>query len=204
MDQLVVSARKRDAVGKGAVSKLRREGRIPAVVYGRAISPVALDLNEIEFLKTLKKVSESTIIKLDVDGTVLEAFVKEANRNIINGKLLHVDFYAIERGKLLRAHVSLHVSGSPVGVREGGILETPLHEIEVECMPKDLPEQITIDVSALKVNEALHARDIVLPAGVKLIGNGDQVVALVKFARSESPAEGAEEAAAPAAPAAAE
>lgn len=199
MDQLVVSARKRDAVGKGAVSKLRREGRIPAVVYGRAISPVALDLNEIEFLKTLKKVSESTIIKLDVDGTVMEAFVKEANRNIINGKLLHVDFYAIERGKLLRAHVSLHVSGSPVGVREGGILETPLHEIEVECMPKDLPEQITVDVSALKGNESLHARDIVLPAGVKLIGSGDQVVALVKFARSETAAEGAEDAAAPAA-----
>jgi large subunit ribosomal protein L25 len=194
MDQLVVSARKRDAVGKGAVSKLRREGRIPAVVYGRVIDAMALDLNEIEFLKTLKKVSESTIIKLDVDGTVIEAFVKEANRNIINGKLLHVDFYAIERGKLLRAHVPLHVSGSPAGVREGGILETPLHEIEVECMPKDLPEQITVDVSALKGNESLHARDIVLPAGVKLMGSGDQVVALVKFARAESPAEGAVEA----------
>lgn len=199
MDQLVVSARKRDAVGKGAVSKLRREGRIPAVVYGRAISPVALDLNEIEFLKTLKKVSESTIIKLDVDGTVMEAFVKKANRNIIDGKLLHVDFYAIERGKVLRAHVSLRVSGSPIGVREGGILETPLHEIEVECLPKDLPQQITVDVTNLKGNEAIHVRDIALPAGVKLLGSGDQVVALVKFARSETPAEEAEESAAPAA-----
>jgi len=195
MDQLVVSARKRDVVGKGPVARLRREGRVPAVVYGRGTESISLDLDEVSFLKTLKKVSESTILKLDIDGKSLEVFVKQAKRNIIDGKLIHVDFYAIERGKLLRAHVPVHVSGSPVGVREGGILETPLHEIEVECLPKDLPEQITVDISALKGNESIHARDIPLPSGVKLLGSGDQVVAVVKFSRSEAAAVDSEEAA---------
>jgi large subunit ribosomal protein L25 len=91
--------------------------------------------------------------------------------------------------------VSLRIQGNPIGVREGGILETPLHDIEVECLPGDLPERLDVDVSSLKANQAIHVRDLVLGDKVKLISNPDQVVALVKFAKAET-APAAEEAAA--------
>jgi large subunit ribosomal protein L25 len=175
------------------------------VLYGRGGVSVAIDLDGREFSNQIKNISESTIVKVEVEGKTYEAFVKDTQRSITEGGILHVDFYEVESGVALRAHVSLRLLGSPAGVREGGILESPLHEIEVECLPKDLPERVDIDISALKVNQSLHVRDIKLGEGVRLISNEDQVVALVKYAREESAAPAADEseAAAAAAPAAA-
>jgi large subunit ribosomal protein L25 len=176
------------------------------VLYGRSGQAVAIDLDAKEFAGRVKNISESTIVKVEVDGKAYDAFVKDTQRNIMDGNILHVDFYEVESGVLLRARVSIHLKGNPSGVREGGILEFPLHEIEVECFPKDLPERIEVDVSGLGVNQSIHVRDIVLADGVKLISAGDQVVALVKYAKEEAAAAStAEEAAAAAAgPAAAE
>jgi large subunit ribosomal protein L25 len=163
---------------------------------------VAIDLDALEFVNKARNVSESTIVKVEVDGKSFDAFVKDTQRDIVAGSILHVDFYEVESGVTLRAHVSVHVNGTPVGVREGGVLESPLHEIEVECLPKDLPERIDVDISALKVNQSFHVRDIALGEGVRLLSNPDQVVALVKFAREEVVAAPAAEEAAAAAPAA--
>jgi large subunit ribosomal protein L25 len=170
------------------------------VLYGRTGKAISLDLDALEFVRGTKNISESTIVKVEVDGKSYDAFVKNTQRNIIDGNLLHVDFYEVESGVVLRAKVSLHISGNPIGVREGGILEKPLHEIEVECLPKDLPERIEVDVSGLNVNQSLHVRDIPLGEGVRLVSAPDQVVALVKFAKAEAvAAPTAEEAAAAAA-----
>jgi large subunit ribosomal protein L25 len=157
---------------------------------------VAIDLDAREFSNRVKNISESTIVKLELEGKTYEAFVKDTQRSITEGNILHVDLYEVESGVALRTHVSLHLVGNPAGVREGGILESPLHEIEVECLPKDLPERIEIDISELKVNQSLHVKDINLGEGVRLISNGDQVVALVKYAREEAAAPAADEAAA--------
>jgi large subunit ribosomal protein L25 len=146
-------------------------------------------------MTSVKGISESTIVKVDINGNVHEAFVKATQRDITDGAILHIDFYEIEGNALLRARVSLRIQGNPIGVREGGILENPLHDIEVECLPKDLPERLDVDVSGLKANQAIHVRDLVLGDGVKLISNPDQVIALVKFAKAEA-APAAEEAAA--------
>ncbi|MDR2602299.1 MAG: 50S ribosomal protein L25 [Spirochaetaceae bacterium] len=186
-------AKKRNETGSAAASRLRRAGRIPAVIYGHN-ETVSLDLDEKEFVSGIKGLTESTIVTVEFDGTVHEAFVKSAQRNITTGKILHVDFYEIQGGKILRTKVSIRTYGNPVGVREGGVLETPLHEIEVECMPKDLPPRIEVDISGLKANQAIHAGDLPLGEGVKLISSPDKVVALVKFARQDktSRAEAAE------------
>jgi large subunit ribosomal protein L25 len=181
---------------------MRRSGRIPAVLYGRSGKAIAIDLDAREFSGGVKHISESTIVKVEVDGKSYDAFVKDTQRNIVDGNILHVDFYEVESGVLLRARVSLHLKGNPVGVREGGVLEFPLHEVEVECFPKDLPERIEIDVSDLGVNQSIHLRDLALAEGVKLMSAGDQVVALVKYAKEEAAAPAEEEAAAPAAAAA--
>jgi large subunit ribosomal protein L25 len=200
MGKVVLSAKNRQEAGSAASRRIRRSGRIPAVLYGRTGKSIPLDLDALEFVRGTKNISESTIVKVEVDGKSYDAFVKDAQRNIIDGNLLHVDFYEVESGVVLRAKVSLHISGNPIGVREGGILEKPLHEIEVECLPKDLPERIEVDVSSLNVNQSLHVRDIPLGEGVRLVSAPDQVVALVKFAKAEVVAEpSAEEAAAAAA-----
>ena len=199
MGNVVLSAKNRQQSGSAEARRIRRSGRIPAVLYGRTGKAISLDLDALEFSRSTKGISESTIVKVEVDGKSYDAFVKDTQRNIIDGNILHVDFYEVESGVILRAKVSLHITGNPVGVREGGNLENPLHEIEVECLPQDLPERIEVDVSGLKVNQSLHVRDIPLGEGVKLISAADQVVALVKFAKAEAAPAAAEAAAAAAA-----
>ena len=196
MSKLVLQAKNREKTGSAEARRCRRSGRIPAVLYGRKGTAVSLDLDAHEFTIGAKNISESTIVKVEVDGKSYDAFVKDTQRNIIDGKILHVDFYEVESGVILRAKVTLHLSGNPIGVREGGNLENPLHEIEVECLPQDLPERIIVDVSGLKANQAIHVRDIPLADGVKLISNPDQVVALVKFAKGEAAKPGEAEGAA--------
>ena len=206
MSKVVLQAKNRQKSGSAESRRIRRNGRIPAVIYGRSGKAVSIDLDSSEFIKNTKGISESTIVKVDVSGSPdksYDAFVKATQRNIIDGKILHIDFYEVESGIALRAKVSLILQGNPVGVREGGMLENPVHEIEIECLPKDLPERIEIDISGLKANQSLHVRDIPLAEGVRLLSNPDQVVALVKFAKAEAAAAVATEATAAAAPSAA-
>lgn len=186
MSQVVFTARNRTGKGSADARRVRRSGRIPAVIYGHSGEAASIDLDALEFTNGVKGISESTIVKLDIEGQSHDAFVKAAQRNITDGKILHVDFYEVESDMLFRAKVPILIHGNPIGVREGGILELPLHEIEVECLPKDLPERLNVDVSELKVNQSIHVRDLPLGEGVRLISAGDQVVALVKFAKAES------------------
>jgi large subunit ribosomal protein L25 len=197
MSQVVLAARNRVGKGSAEARRIRRSGRIPAVLYGRSGTSIAIDLDAREFSNRVKNISESTIVKVEVEGaSSYDAFVKDAQRSITEGAILHVDFYEVESGVALRARVSLHLVGNPVGVREGGVLESPLHEIEVECFPKDLPERIEVDISELKVNQSIHVRDLKLGDGVRLLSNADQVIALVKYAKEEVAAPVAEEVAA--------
>jgi large subunit ribosomal protein L25 len=186
VSKVVFKAASRVDSGSSFARRLRRSGRIPAVIYGRKGNPLSIDLDSKEFMTNIRGISESTIVGVDVEGTVHEAFVKSTQRNIRDGNILHVDFYEIESNTLVRARVSLHIHGNPIGVREGGVLETPLHDIEVECLPKDLPERLDVDIAALNVNQSIHVRDLALGDGVKLISNSEQVVALVKFAKAEA------------------
>jgi len=199
MSKVVLQAKSRQKYGSAESRRMRHSGRIPAVIYGRSGKSVSIDLDSVDFVKSTKGISESTIVKVQVDDKSYDAFVKDTQRNIIDGKILHIDFYEVESGVSLRAKVSLVFSGNPIGVREGGMLETPIHEIEIECLPKDLPERIEIDISGLKANHSFYIRDIPLGSGIKLLSNPDLAVALVKFAKADASAAVAAEAAAPAA-----
>jgi large subunit ribosomal protein L25 len=185
MSQVVLKARDRDGVGSAVARRLRRAGRVPGVLYGRSGKAFSLDLDAREFSNSIKNVTESTIVKIEFADRSFDAFVKDTQRNIKDGNILHVDFYEVEKDIVLRAKVRVHVHGNPVGVRDGGILETSLREIEVECLPQYLPSRLDVDVSELRVNQAIHARDLPLGEQVRLISGVDQVVALVKFARAE-------------------
>lgn len=196
MNQVVLKARNRTETGSAVSRRLRKSGRVPGVIYGREGKSQSIDLDALEFSNGIKTISETTIVKVDIEGKTHDAFVKKTQRDITNGNILHVDFYEVEAGVLLRAKVSIHVKGNPVGVRDGGILEVPIHEIEIECLPKDLPERLIVDVSPLKANHSIHVRDLNLNEGVRLITGGDQVIAVVKFARAAEAAPTEETAAA--------
>ncbi|MDR0786144.1 MAG: 50S ribosomal protein L25 [Treponema sp.] len=193
MASVVLTANKRTGNGSADARRIRRAGRIPAVIYGRTGQALSIDVDAQQFSAGAKNISATSIVQVEVDGKSYDAFVKNTQRTITDGRILHVDFYEVEKGVSLRAKVHIHVYGNPVGVREGGILELPLHEIEVECLPKDLPERVTVDISDLRVNQSIHIRDVPMGDNVRLVSSDDQVVALVKFAKEGASSRAADE-----------
>lgn len=196
MSQHVVNAAARELTTKGAVNALRRNGGIPAIVYNRHGTVKTVSLAAKEFQKAVEGVSESTIITLNVGSESHQCLIKDRQLDWLHGKILHVDFFEVESGVMMRAKVPVHLVGSAIGVRNGGILENPVHEVEVECFPKDMPGRFEIDISALEANHSIHVRDIVAGKDVKVLSAADQVVVLVKFAKAEEEAAPVEEAAA--------
>jgi len=184
MDQKTLNAAPRQSRKTSAARRLRREGKIPAIIYGHR-DPVAITLDALEFQRELRVISESQIIRITVDGEDYDVLVKDYQEDILTGKLKHIDFFEIEQGKLLRTHVNVHLEGSAIGVREGGILEHQLHDLEIECLPTDIPQGITVDIGHLEIGSSVHVSDIQPPEGVRILNGPDQVIALVAAARVE-------------------
>ncbi len=185
MDQSVLTAVVREKTTKGELNQLRAKGQIPAVIYGGGESATHVLLDEKEFLKVASGISESTILGIEVAGKKRRAFVKARQRDSLTNKIIHVDFLEVVSGRLIHARVPLRLVGSPVGVREGGILENPAHEIVVQCDPDFLPEKIDVDVSELHANHSIHVRELPALDKVKVLSSPELVVAVVKFAKEE-------------------
>jgi large subunit ribosomal protein L25 len=174
----------RQGAGKGVASRLRSAGKIPAVVYGHTV-PTTISVDAREFRNAFRRITQNTIVELQMADGVHEVLVKDYQRDHLTGQVLHIDFYEFERGKSLRTRVPVRLIGNPVGVKEGGILEILLHQLEVECLPKDLPEEITLDISELALDRAMHVNNLALPEGVKSMQASDQVVCLVAHRKAE-------------------
>ncbi len=184
MEAKKLSVEARSETRKMAAGRLRRAGKIPAIVYG-AVEPIAISVDAREFRQNFKRVTENTIIELKLPGGSHEVLVKDYQRDNMTGQILHIDFYEFKKGVALRTHVPLKFSGNPIGVKEGGILETLLHELEVECLPKDLPEEIGVEIGELALGHALHVSQITLPEGVRAIAAPDQVICIVAHRKAE-------------------
>jgi len=175
----------RKDTAKGATKELRRAGKIPAVIYGHVQpTPVAVDAHE--FRTAFKHVTENTIIRLELPEGSHEVLVKDYQRNELSGEILHIDFYEFKQGVALKTRVPIRLEGTPIGVREsGGVLEYQLHYVEVECLPKDLPETLGADVASLQVGQSLKIGDLALPEGVKSIQPADLVICNVSHKMAE-------------------
>jgi large subunit ribosomal protein L25 len=203
MEHRLLTAQLRKETTKGELRTLRTSGKIPGVLYGGGKEATHILLDATEFKKVSHGISESTILNLSVEGAMKEVFVKEHQRDVLSNAIIHVDFLEIVKGRLLHAKVPLRLVGSAIGVRNGGILENPAHEIEVECDPRYLPEGIDVDVSALEANHSIHVRDLPAIPNLRILSSPDLVVVSVKFAKIEAVVETVAEAAPTAAPAAA-
>jgi large subunit ribosomal protein L25 len=192
MAQRIVEAQTRTEFGKGPAGRMRRSGKLPAIIYGRSDTmPITLD--EHDFYQTFKQISESTIITIRTPDKDVDVLLKAYDEDLATGHLRHVDFYAIESGQLLRTNVQIHLTGAAPGVREGGVLQSQIHEVEVECLPKDIPEYFELDISGLQVGDALHVSDLPALDGVKILNSEDQTIALVAMTREEVEEEAEEE-----------
>jgi large subunit ribosomal protein L25 len=178
---------KLEVTAKTASAKaLRKAGSIPAVVYGPKQEPLAVSVQKSVFEKLLKEAGESTVINLVGLGEEIEVLVHEVSFNPAKGGVEHVDFYAIEKGKEITVHVPLEFIGEAPAVKKGGSLTKVLHEIEVTCKPSALPQHIEVDVTPLDdFEKQIHVKDLVVPNGVKVENDGEEVVALVQEVQEE-------------------
>ena len=173
----ILEAQKRDTAHKSETKRLRRTGEIPAIVYGNHKTPVPVSINSRAFRKQFSHISESALITLKISGEDDKSvLIKQFEYDTARGELVHIDFYEIEKGKLLHANVEIVLVGNAEGVHMGGILEHFLHEVEVECLPKDLPPTIEINIENLNIGDVIHVSDLPTIEGVKYTQNPEQVV----------------------------
>jgi len=180
-----LSAKTRDK--KTKLEAIRADGFVPAVVYGPKQEAISISINDADFLKTYENAGESTIVSLSIDGEEHDVLIHELQRDPVRGNILHVDFYAIERGKKLQVSVELVFEGlSPAEKNFGAMIVKVLHEIEIESLPRNLPSELKVDLTKLEeVGSQIHAKDIPLPEGVELITDPDDVIVLAKEAKEE-------------------
>jgi large subunit ribosomal protein L25 len=204
--QIVIEAAPRDTRGKNAARRLRVTGKVPAVLYGGKGAAVTLAVNAKQVGAILRSATgHNTLFQVDLGGKHEPAILKDWLTDPITGKLLHVDLLRVAMDVRMRVEVPVHTFGEPAGVKvQGGVFEIVTREVEIECLPADIPTEFKVDVSGLMMNQALRAGDLALDtAKIKLITDPDRVLAHVVALKveEEKPAEAvATEAAAPAEP----
>lgn len=167
--QVKLTAERRTALGRSAVRKLKAIGVVPAVIYGAKDKPEALQVSRRDVSAMLSHASgENILVELEIAGNANRlALVQEVQHAPIGGAVLHIDFHAVSMDEMIEADVPLEPTGIANGVKNmGGLLEQSLRSLAIECLPRDLPDVITVDVSALNVGDGIHVREIALPTGV--------------------------------------
>jgi large subunit ribosomal protein L25 len=198
MAQIVsLAATPREQTGKGAARQARFQHKVPAVIYGhgRPTQSLMLDAHALE--KALMGVEPaSTLIDLTVDGKQTRALIREIQRHPIRPDIIHVDFYEIHSGEKVKLKVPVHLVGAPDGVRNGGgVLDQVTREVEIEVLPEHIPDRVELDVTALKIGDSLHVRDLTILNATILLGP-DLTIATVVPPRAEEVAAPTPEAAA--------
>ena len=198
MERLTLTAEKREDTGKGVARTLRRAGSIPAVIY-RESKSTPLKLNTKELQKFIRETSgDQVLVNIKIDGGEKVALLKDFQTDPVNGELLHADFFEVSLKEKVKVAVHITLVGEPIGVkRDKGIIQHGVREIEVECLPNDIPGHLSLDISALEIGSSLHVMDVDLPKGVALTSDPDDMVVSVIAPKveeevTEVAAEGAE------------
>src|SRR5437016_743216 len=187
MAQIVsLAASPRTTTGKGAARQGGFRGKVPAVIYGHGRETQSLEVEAKALEKALTGVEPaSTIIELAVAGTKTRTLIREIQRHPIRPDIIHVDFYEIHAEEKVKLKVPVHLAGNPDGVRNaGGVLDQVTREVEIEVLPENIPDRVELDVTALKIGDSLHVRDLTIP-NAKILTDGDLTIATVVPPRAE-------------------
>lgn len=192
-NQVKLSAQPRAHVGRNSVKQLHARGAVPANIYGPKCEPANLEVNARELKKLLAHaVGENILVELEIaeeKGTTKRlSLIQEVQHHPVRGDILHVDFLEVSMNEAIHTEVPIEPSGDAEGVKNyGGLLEQLIRSVSIECLPKNLPECIHVDVTPLAIGQSIHVRDLVLPEGVTALGDPDLTVFLVAEPKVEDP-----------------
>ena len=180
MKEVSLAVSSRTTKGKGPARRSRHEGNIPGVVYGPEVTPISVEVSERALRAAIKEAhGTSAIFNLDVDGKMNKVVIRDIQRDPVSSSVIHIDFHAISMNKPLHLSVPLHFTGTAHGVKtDGGILQTTMREMEISCLPTDIPEHIDVDVTELGIGDSIHVRDIEVP-NAKILAEPQRTVAVV-------------------------
>ena len=190
MKSVPLKAFPRTLVQRGNVKKLRATGRVPATIYGRQAKPQNLELVFDDITDLLHhSISENVLVDLSVENDQRAkrlALVQEVQHHPLSGKVLHVDFHEVAENEKVTVFVPVETTGEAAGVKTGGgTLEHVMHKLKLRCLPKDLPDQILIDVAVLEIGKSIHLGEIKAPEGVEILGDKSRAVVTVAAPRAE-------------------
>jgi large subunit ribosomal protein L25 len=185
-DKIEIAAEVRTAVGTG-VNALRRSGKVPAVVYGHNIKAISIQVDAREVGNTLRKIGRNTLITLNVDGSPKMVLTREIQRDPIRRHIKHIDFYEVNMTEKITASIRVLTVGEPADVKSGaGVLLQERDTLEIEALPSDLIDSVTLDISNMKIDDVILVKDIVVPAGVRFLEEPDEdVVRLTRFVEAK-------------------
>jgi large subunit ribosomal protein L25 len=196
MEAVNLTAASRNSTGKGTARSLRRDGKVPAVIYGHGRDPLALSVEQIAVNKLLDIIGgETVLIDVAIDGAApVKAIVREVQRNPVRrADVIHLDLYAVVATEPIIVDVPVHIVGTAEGVRnQGGVLDHHMHRITIKCLPGDIPEHVELDVTALGVGDAIHARDISVPKAELQHDDDVSIVSILQARVEEAPSVPAE------------
>jgi len=182
LETVEIQIEPRESDGKGRARRARREGKLPGVFYGPKSAAVPLELDRKEFITRVAHLEGSHLIRIKSGSPALAdkvALVKELQYHPVTGEVIHADFYEVDLSERIRVKVPLHFVGKAAGVVRGGILQPVVREIEVECLPMDIPEFFDVEVSALDIGDSLHVTELTMPEGVTAASESDLTLVTV-------------------------
>jgi large subunit ribosomal protein L25 len=197
MAEVRLKAQVRELSGKGVARKARARGKVPAILYGRGMDNVSIELDRRQLVTALHtEAGMNVLLDLEIDGTTTLALTKELQRDPVLGTLLHADFIKVDRKRAVEVEVPVHLVGESVGAKQGGVLEHPLFAVHVRCLPTEVPEAVEADVSALAIGDSLRVSGLPSDGTFEILTDPDTVVASVAAPVSEEELEAMEAAAA--------
>ena len=175
--EVTIQAEERPGTGKGVARKLRAVGKVPAVVYGRGMDPLAVAVDRMSLIRAFKTESgRNVLIDLEVGGDTHLTLARELQKDPVRGTILHVDFLKIARDEAIEVDVPIHIEGEAPGVKEGGVIEHHLWSVKVSCLPGNVPERMDADVSNMIIGDMLRVADLRVPEGVTMLSNPEDAV----------------------------
>ena len=194
MEKVVLEANERKIINKSSRSHLRNQGKVPGVLYSKRLKPIHIDVNR-QSINPLIFTAQTHLISLKIEGQEeRECIIKDIQFDPVTDEVIHFDLISLTKGEKIELEVPLHFTGSAIGVKEGGLLQVNLHKLNVECLPKDIPQSLEIDVAQLKVGDSIHIRDLQFESVTILNPEGTVVVSVVlpKVEKEVTVAEGEE------------
>lgn len=192
MSEITLNAQKREDVGNLTLNQMRKKGLIPGVYYGHGVEGINIAANELD-LRPVIFTTESNIVSLKVNDNTYSCILKDVQFHPLTDKPVHFDLIALKEGEEITIEVNVHLTGNAIGVKEGGVLQHNLHKLEIQCLPKDIPSHIDVDVSGLSVNDSVKVADIKID-NVKIMNDeGTTIAAVVPPTVTKESVEGATE-----------